>query len=330
MSSIPGQGMLTSPDLSKEAPLARFAAGRIAQGDFSPAELSTLSGLGQQAIGGPGARYDVQGDLYRGQHAPHTVTAGDTYFTDPMNPNAPVLHGGDPGTVAADTAQLTSAQKDADLRANIAESATQAIDDFQTIKQIYSSMIGATDVKSVLSDRVVQWLVDHGVPADQLSNPAQAKIAIKQLLASTTKSYLTVAQGDPNTMYRGAVQQAITAMPDPTVMNDQQFNAAIDRMIKIAGRQQAAGGPARTFRNTTPKTPQAMQKYQTDLEAIRQQQEDENRREAAGGGSGGAEEGGAIYVFPDANTANAEVNSGRVPHGSKIKVGGRIIGVVGD
>jgi hypothetical protein len=137
-------GRLPLVDPSNMSPNDTYMAGRLFSG-ISPGDLTTAINLGRQEKLGAGQDYTTQGDIYKAQHAPHTVTTGDTYYVDPMNPSAPVLH----GASSADQAAASKAIDDTTTEAHAAFSrGAQAITDSAELDDIvkgYDQLINIPD-----------------------------------------------------------------------------------------------------------------------------------------------------------------------------------------
>ena len=309
------------------SPYAGVVAGSYAN-DPSMANFQTGVNLGRDITKGPGADYPTQNDIAKAKAVPYDLTVGTTRHVPGGALPETTVSGGDAGQAEAQKAALLSTQKDADSRASLAEAATNTQNDLIQAKQLYNSLVGATDVKSVIGDGMITWLSNKtGLSIQQLSDPAQARLAIKAMLKTSIGSSLAAVQGDPNAgPIRGILQQTNDSMPDPDTMNDTQFNAGIDRMLKVTSRQMSYGAPARTFRLSGQSKADA-DAYNQQLEAIRAKQEAENAAEASGGGR--AAGGGEIHVYKTPQDAQADIDSGQLHKGDRVRIGGSTF-TVGD
>ena len=307
-------------DLSSFTPNATMAAARIAQGDYSPAEQAGEINLGRNMALGPGQDFATRNAIAQAKAIPYDTTAGVTHHVPGGVLPETTTSGGDAGAIAAQNAQLLSAQKDADAKAELADAATSTQGDLIKAKNIYNSLVGTTDVRSVLSDGMIKWLAGKtGFGVDQLNDPAMAKLAIKRMLKASIGSSLAAVQGDATSPVRGILQQTNDFIPNPDELNDQQFNAGMDQMLKITGRQMEQGGPARIFKTSQHTVPDAAA-YYNGLEAIRARQEQQNQIEQQQGAGGG---GGEVYIFPDQATAQAAINAGQLHEGDRVRLGGK-------
>jgi hypothetical protein len=308
---VPGPGGRMVVDTSGMTPFQQYLA---SQPKLTPEDVN----LGQSKVLGPTNTYAAQ--AARG--APRAIGPSESLVLDPTKGNAPgnVVTGTvDPATLQAEAAQRASAQKDADMRAALASTATNTETDLITARKMYNDLVGATDPQSVLTEGAIRFLASKtGLPIEQLSNPIMAKLAIKRLLTAAIGSSLQAIQGDTNNPIRGILQPMSQYLPDPETMNDTQFNAAIDQMLKVTARQKEEGGPARLFQTSAHSKADA-DAYYHGLEALRSQHDQENAAAAASGAGPG--QSAQVYIFPDQASAEAALKAGHFHRGDRIKIG---------
>lgn len=323
-------------DESSFTPWQTYLANELRNGRLGAETLKNAAvPLGQTAIGGPGSDWNTQTEIAKARNMPYDTTTGTSRHFPGVDQDAPekVVSGGDPIVAAAEQKQRELDIADADRRAGLAETASQQLNENQRLLNIYNRLVntpGTPDTASIIGDSAFQNLAK--IPglenATKLSTRLGAIQAIQARLGTSINNQLNASTGPGDTVPRGLLQRIQPPNPDS---DPESFRAAMEQYNRALQYQQDEGPTANTFRSSM-KDKSSADAYRAALEAHARSVYEKERAEAAGGGGGGGGGGvgGETYVFPDANSANAAVNSGQVPHGSKIKVGGKIIGVVGD
>ena len=290
--------------------------------------FATGINLGRDITQGPGSDFSTQNEIVKSQSTPQHIAPGDTLLINPrLGANAPgnIASGGDPGQVEADKASLLDAQKDADMRVNLANTARNNQNDLETARQLYKTAgaIGDDDVGAALSDETLKWLSDRsGFNLNRFSKGADVRAAVGNFLKGQLGSVAQQIQGDPSSPMRGVVQQFNAYIPDPSKMSAEQFDWAVNMMEKGQDRLIEEGGPARAFQ-IAPKSAANAQAYNAGLEALRAKRDADARTARAAPGPAAAQPPAAsqVYVFPDEATLNAAGTAGSVPDGSKVQIG---------
>ena len=226
------------------SPMARLIAGSYAA-DPGMANVATGINLGKDITTGPGSDFPTANTEHIAQHAPVTLSSGQTHIGDPTQPaiGANVITGGSPYDQKVDETMAAAAPLDAKHDIDVGGDATVNLGKAQSILNAYNTTVAPEFTPGgILSEKAAMNAAAYfNLPvADILKMGAPGvKEMIRKQFASMV-SNLRDNMGNP--LIKGSLDTIMSQFPDPD-SSPQAFRAATQSLITTL-TQQAADGKA--------------------------------------------------------------------------------------
>jgi hypothetical protein len=309
-------------------PYAAQVQNWIQSGQATPeAWKGSILPVGQTMTTGPGTDYNTRTEVEKAKAMPYDLTAGVARHIPGGAPagGETIVQGPDPSTQAAATKGL----EDTTTQAQTAfDRGKQAISDSAELNDIakgYDALVnipeGDVTTPGVLEGLRAATAATGGSFDFTRFNSKQEAINDLTARMQAMLGSARAAQGDP--ALRGSIDVMLREL-DVAKNSSPSFH----RMVDAIHRQQQAlideGVASNEFLKAP--TPGSAEALRNRIMENRTRAAEELRRSgfsgadtSAGGGGGGGE----TYVFPDQASAEAAVNAGQVPVGSKVRVPGK-------